>query len=88
MRLFVHVVVASSAITCGSEMNLFTVGVEQNITCSGVQQWAQINPILPAGLKFQNGVISGTPTEPSPLVTYTISAGWDSGTVVLGGTLN
>ena len=35
-----------------------------------------ISPALPAGLQFSaaNGSISGTPTAPSPAITYTISA--------------
>ncbi len=34
----------------------------------------RINPDLPAGLSFNNGVISGTPTISSTMTTYTISA--------------
>ena len=76
---------SQAAIVCGNSTNLFTVGENSQIQCTGVQWNANINPILPAGISIQRGVISGTPTEASPLITYTIISGRDSGTFMLGG---
>ena len=45
---------------------LYYFGDNQNPT------W-MINPTLPAGLAFENGRISGTPTEPSNETNYTIT---------------
>ena len=55
-----------------------------NVTCSNAGRWAQINPVLPAGLSFSNGVIRGTPVEPMTLTTYTISTMQDRGEFTIG----
>ena len=55
-----------------------------NVTCVNAGRWAQINPVLPAGLSFSNGVIRGTPVEPMTLTTYTISTMQDRGEFTIG----
>ena len=60
------------------------VGTSANITCSSSNRNAAISPVLPTGLSYSNGVISGTPSEPSPYTTYTITTNRDRGTFVLG----
>lgn len=61
-----------------------TVNQSMNATCSS-GRWASISPVLPAGLSYSNGRISGTPTEPSPLIAYTIYTQNDNGVFYLGG---
>ena len=60
------------------------VGTSASITCSNPTRTVTISPVLPTGLSYSNGVISGTPSEPSPYTTYTITANRDRGTFVLG----
>ena len=81
----IDVVVNAATITCGADQNLVVTGEPAQIRCSGASRNPSITPVLPDGLRYANGVISGTPSGPSPYTTYTISTGRDWGTFVIGG---
>lgn len=55
-----------------------------NVTCSGAGRWTNISPVLPKGLSYSNGVIRGTPTEPQPVKSYTISTQNNNGVFTIG----
>lgn len=77
---------ANATIVCGSNSIIATVGVEMNVTCTSTG-FASISPVLPKGLTFSNNVIRGTPTEPVPITSYTITTQRDSGTFTIGGSI-
>ena len=74
-----------AVISCGSGHLILNVNEAMNVTCANAGRWAQIYPVLPAGLRYSNGVIQGTPVEPMPLTTYTISTMNDRGEITIGG---
>ena len=75
----------AATISCGTDQNIVATGESASIRCTTTSRTASISPVLPDGLRYANGVISGTPSEPSPYTTYTITSGRDSGTFVIGG---
>ena len=66
--------------------NVYTVGTAITaltpVNTGGTPTSWSIGPALPAGLSFNTstGAITGTPTAPSPVTTYSISADNDGGT--------
>ena len=78
----------AATISCGTNQNVVTTGESAQIRCTTTSRTASINPVLPNGLRYANGVISGTASEPSPYTTYTITTGRDSGTFVIGGNIH
>ena len=78
------VVGESKVISCGSEINVMTVGVYNSISCNSVCSSFSIVPALPTGILFENNTIHGTPVESSSLLTYTISCSGSYGSFSLG----
>lgn len=74
----------AQSIVCGSGTIILTVGVQSNITCTGIRRNPTITPVLPVGLTYSNGRIQGTPVDGLPLTTYTIVDRNNYGTFTLG----
>lgn len=74
----------AASIVCGTGTIVLTVGVESNITCTGISRTPSISPVLPIGLSYSNGQIQGTPVDGLPMTTYTIRDRNNYGTFTLG----
>ena len=85
--LFVSLTVVghSLSFSCGSEVNVMTIGVYNSFSCNITCPNYSILPALPTGVFFGNETFYGTPVETSPLITYTVNCYGNAGTFSLGG---